>query len=233
MNQTRYHQPSIQSGSRTLVNLAGWPALHCQVPALLAASIITPRQGTHQSPQNVRRSQAAGSHRKCAKCGNSLQAFQAARNHELRRDFKTPKKNSTFLLLGSGSFHSKHSPTGWSHFMNVGLLGSVQSLATIFLRLKHTHTIWHTCSLSFAMKKSISQSGVTSCGSHTPLGRAALFYGCWHSSLEPETFSLVQVWRWAYYIWCFDEVLLYLQGFLSDSDGKESTSKCRRPRFNP
>ena len=170
----------------------------------------------------MHRSQAAGSHGKCAKCGNSLQAFQAAWNHELRRDFKTPKTNSTFLLLDSGSFHSKHSPTGWSHFMNVGLLGSVQSLATIFLRLKHTHTIWHTCSLSFALKKSISHSGVTSCGSHTPLSRAALFYSCWHSSLEPKTFSLVQVWRRAYYVGCFDEVLLYLQGFPSDSDGKES-----------
>ena len=148
MNQTRYHQPSIQSGNRTLVNLSQWPALHRQDPALLTASIIRLRNGTHESPQNVRRSQAAGSHGKCAKCGNSLQAFQAARNHELRRDFKMPKTNSTFLLLGSESFHSKHSPTGWSHFMNVGLLGSVQSLATIFLRLKHTtqfgiHVLFH------------------------------------------------------------------------------------------
>lgn len=46
-------------------------------------------------------------------------------------------------------FHSKHSPAGWSHFMNVGLLGLIQRLATIFLRLKKKKM--HTRNLAYML----------------------------------------------------------------------------------
>lgn len=125
-------------------------------------------------------SQAAGSPRKCAKCGNSLQAFQAPQSRKLRRDFKTLKRNSTFPQLRLSI--PNMNPAALSHYMNVGLLGLFQRVATIFLRLKgekkctHTHIQFGIHILfPFALKKSISQSGVTICGLHTPWGIAAHF----------------------------------------------------------